>query len=381
MFFAGTALLANAQKSEVEAAQAKWVDYAKSQGAVTMDLGALASKIKVSGDKKKVEEAPKAKPTLAEDLALLNAGLAHTETAIGNEKSKEMLDAWLYRALISSRISLIDTADISNSMAKQKIAVVAIEKAKELDKKKTKTNEIADAVNYVENAESNWGAIAFKKKDYAAAYEAFKQRTVKYPNDTSMYVNVGLAASLAKKYPEAVANYRKAIELGFKDSYPLYSQIINFTGSELKDSAQYLAVLTEANTKFPDSAAFIGRITDYYMKKGDVVKSQEMLGKLVAKDPKNAVYPYLLGDTYFKQALISQDLRGKIDAKDKKGYDAMSAKMMSLLDQSLPYYKKALELDPKYADAVDKLKSIYGFKNDTPNYEAMSKLLKTLEGQ
>ncbi|RZJ99287.1 MAG: tetratricopeptide repeat protein, partial [Flavobacterium sp.] len=238
---------------------------------------------------------------------------------------------------------------------------------------------VKDAKDFVDNALSNRGMIAYKRKDYATAYTAFNAMTVKNPQDTSMFVNAGLVARLSEKYPEAVASYRKAIDLGFKDSYSLYSQIIDITGTNLKDSAKYLEVLNEASAKYPDSTAFIGRITDYYTKKGDVAKSQEMLKKLAEKDPKNAVYQYYIGETYFKQALTLQEKRNGIDQKKKKEYDDMSAKMMSNIDQALPYYKKALELDPKYADAVDKLKSIYGFKNDTPNYEAMSKLLVTLD--
>lgn len=379
MIFASTALLANAQKSEVEAAKKSWMEYANSQNAVKIDLGALASKMKVSEDKKKEPEKPK--PTLAEDLAILNAGFGHTDLAIAHEKTKELPTTWAIRALIASRIALIDTADIQNSIAKQQIATEAITKAETLNVKKDKTveNDVKDAKDFVDNALSNRGMIAYKRKDYATAYTAFNAMTVKNPQDTSMFVNAGLVARLSEKYPEAVASYRKAIDLGFKDSYSLYSQIIDITGTNLKDSAKYLEVLNEASAKYPDSTAFIGRITDYYTKKGDVAKSQEMLKKLAEKDPKNAVYQYYIGETYFKQALTLQEKRNGIDQKKKKEYDDMSAKMMSNIDQALPYYKKALELDPKYADAVDKLKSIYGFKNDTPNYEAMSKLLVTLD--
>lgn len=379
MIFASTALLANAQKSEVEAAKKSWMEYANSQNAVKIDLGALASKMKVSEDKKK--EAEKPKPTLAEDLAILNAGFGHTDLAIAHEKTKELPTTWAIRALIASRIALIDTADIQNSIAKQQIATEAITKAETLNVKKDKTveNDVKDAKDFVDNALSNRGMIAYKRKDYATAYTAFNAMTVKNPQDTSMFVNAGLVARLSEKYPEAVASYRKAIDLGFKDSYSLYSQIIDITGTNLKDSAKYLEVLNEASAKYPDSTAFIGRITDYYTKKGDVAKSQEMLKKLAEKDPKNAVYQYYIGETYFKQALTLQEKRNNIDQKKKKEYDDMSAKMMSNIDQALPYYKKALEIDPKYADAVDKLKSIYGFKNDTPNYDAMSKLLVTLD--
>jgi tetratricopeptide (TPR) repeat protein len=379
MIFASTALLANAQKAEVEAAKKSWMEYANSQNAVKIDLGALASKMKVSEDKKKEPEKPKA--TLAEDLAILNAGFGHTDLAIAHEKTKELPTTWAIRALIASRIALIDTADIQNSVAKQQVATEAITKAEALNVKKDKTveNDLKDAKDFVDNALSNRGMIAYKRKDYATAYTAFNAMTVKNPQDTSMFVNAGLVARLSEKYPEAIASYRKAIDLGFKDSYSLYSQIIDITGTNLKDSVKYLEVLNEASAKYPDSTAFIGRITDYYTKKGDVAKSQEMLKKLAEKDPKNAVYQYYIGETYFKQALTLQEKRNGIDQKKKKEYDDMSAKMMSNIDQALPYYKKALEIDPKYADAVDKLKSIYGFKNDTPNYEAMSKLLVTLD--
>jgi len=381
MVFASTALLANAQKSEIDAAKKSWMEYANSQNAVKIDLGALASKMKVSGDKKAEEAKPKA--TLAEDLAILNAGFAHTDLAIAHEKSKDMPAAWSTRALIASRISLIDTTDIQNSIAKQQIATEAIAKAESLNVKKDKAveNDIRDAKDFADNALANRGMIAYKRKDYATAYTAFNAMALKNPQDTSMFVNAGLVARLSEKYPEAVASYRKAIDLGFKDSYSLYSQIVDITGTNLKDSAKYLEVLNEASAKYPDSTAFIGRITDYYTKKGDVAKSLEMLKKLSEKDPKNAVYQYYIGETYFKQALTLQESRNKIDQKKKKEYDDMSTKMMANIDQALPYYKKALELDPKYADAVDKLKSIYGFKNDTPNYEAMSKLLKTLDNK
>jgi tetratricopeptide (TPR) repeat protein len=380
VIFASTALLANAQKAEVEAAKKSWMDYANSQNAVTVDLGALASKMKVSGDKKK-EEPAKPKSTLAEDLAILNAGFGHTDLAIAHEKTKELPTTWAIRALIASRIALIDTADIQNSIAKEKIATEAIAKAESLNVKKDKAveNDVKDAKDFVDNALSNRGMIAYKKKDYATAYTAFNAMTVKNPQDTSMFVNAGLVARLSEKYPEAVASYRKAIDLGFKDSYSLYSQIVDITGANLKDSTKYLAVLEEASAKYPDSTAFIGRITDYYTKKGDVAKSQEMLKKLAEKDPKNAVYQYYIGETYFKQALVLQDKRNKIDVKKKKEFDDTTASMMANINAALPYYKKALEIDPKYADAVDKLKSIYGFKEDTPNYEAMSKLLNQLD--
>ncbi|RZK76223.1 MAG: tetratricopeptide repeat protein [Pedobacter sp.] len=379
MLFAGTALLANAQKAEVANAKKKWADYAASKNSASIDQS--LSKFNISADKiKKDAGATNAKAgTLAGDLEILNAGLAHTDLATTNEKSKDMVEGWSYRALFASRIALIDSLDLQNSIAKQKIAEEAIEKAKALDTKKAEAKNIEDATLNVDQAMMNRGIFAFNKKDYEGAMNAFIEVTKKNPKDTGMYVNAGSAAYQAKKYPQAAENFKKAIDVGYKDAYPLYRSIISITGEELKDSASYISLLNEASAKYPDSSVFTTLTTDYYMKKGDVAKSQEMLSKLISKEPSNGKYHYLLGDTYFKQALLLQDKRQGIDPKKKKEYDDMTTKMMGLIDQSLPHYQKALQLDAKDANAVDKLKSIYGFKNDTPNYEKMAKLLKELE--
>ena len=150
------------------------------------------------------------------------------------------------------------------------------------------------------------------------------------------------------------------------------------TLDKIKDTTAALAIIKQALVKFPDDPGLIGAETDLYITQGNIVKSQESLGKLIAKDDKNALYQYLMGDTYYKQALAVQDTRKKLDPKKTKEYDALGSKMGALIDQSLPFYKKSLELNPTYVPALETLKQIYAFKSDNVNYEAIKKRLDAI---
>lgn len=350
IMFVGVASLANAQKSEVTAAKNAW--------------GLLGlSKAK----------------TLAENLKELNDGLAHTDKAIAHEKSKTMPEAWSYRALFASRISLVDSMDVQNSIANQKIAEEAVAQAKTLDVKGAEKANIQDAELNLDNAIRNRGIYAYQRKDFTTAFDAFTQILAKNPNDTSMYVNTGVVAKEIKNYPAVVSNFKKAIDLGYKDASVLYSEIISTTFDKMKDSVAGLALLQEAAVKYPENPYFIGLETDIYIRRGDIQKSQEMLTKLIAKDPKNATYQYLMGDTYYKQALTIQNQRNALDPKKTKEFNELGVKMNKFIDQSVPYYKAALDIDPVNVSALENLKIIYGFKEDKVNFEATKKKLEEIQ--
>lgn len=353
IIFVGVASLANAQKSEVTEAKKGW------------DLFSAG----LTGAK-----------TLDKTLATLNSGLKHTDLAIANEKSKVMPDAWSYRALFASAIAVTDTVNVENSVSNQKIAEEAIEKGTALDTKGTEKQNFETAKINVRNAINGRAVRAYNKKDYATANKLFKEIALQNPNDTSMYINIGVTSKLIGDYQDAIKNFRKVISFNVPESKGFYQESINMALANLKDTALTLDLTKAALEKFPDDPAFIGIETDIYITKGDIAKSQESLKKLIAKDPNKAVYHYLYGDTYYKQAFTLQETRNKLDAKKKKEYDELTAKMNGLIDQSIPYYKKALEIDPKFVSALETLSQIYGFKGDTKSYEEYKAKLKAVQG-
>lgn len=351
MLLIGAATYASAQKSEVTKAKNNW---------------AIA------------RFATNSQP-LETTLKTLGEGLKATDNAIANEKSKDMPEAWSYRALFASRIAFVDSLNVPNAVANEKIAEEAIVKAKALDTKGAEKDNILEAEQSLSNALKNRAIFAYNKKDYKAALQFFNEGTVKNPNDTATYINAGVTAKQIENYPEMVRNFKKAIDLGYKDGESLYTEVISTTFEKVKDTVAGTALLEAAIAKYPANPYFAGLQTDLYIKSGNIAKSQESLAKLIASDGKNAAYQYAMGDTYFKQALDLQTKRNAIDAKKKKEFDAITLKMTGLIDQAMPYYKKAYELDPKMIAALENLKTIYAFKNDTPNYEATKKLLESLK--
>jgi tetratricopeptide (TPR) repeat protein len=360
ILFVGVASLANAQKSEVNAAKNAWILIAN------------------GGTK-----------TLPESLKMLNDGLAHTDKAVADEKTSKLAEAWAYRALFASRTAQIDSLDLANSKAKQKIAEEAIAKAKSLNPKEEEKKFLDDASGFIEDAVRNRGVFAYKKKDYATALDAFNEYTTRNPKDTNMFVNAALMAKQLKNYPEVARNYKAAIGLNYPDAALLYKDLINIYLTEVKDSTAAIALIQEASAKYPGDNDLLGMETNYWIKKGDVAKSQEMIKKLIEKNPNSPDYQIAMADIFFKQANDFQDTRnklateleankGKVDVKKKKEFDDLGAKMRGILDQAIPYYKAAAALDPKSGYALDKLKSIYNFKNDKENEAAVQKQLDAL---
>ena len=273
---------------------------------------------------------------------------------------------------------MIDTVNVQNSLANQKIAQEAIAKTKSLDTKNEEKSNIENANINIQNAIRGRAVRLYKAKDYNAALSLFEELLAMNPSDTSMYINAGVTAKLAEKYPQAIQHFKKVISFNVPETRDFYNEIISMTTAKLKDTTAALAIIKEGLAKYPDDATLIGIETDLYISKGDILKSQESLGKLIAKDPKNAVYQYLMGDTYYKQALLVQETRKKVDPKKVKEYDALGVKMTALIDQSLPFYKKASELNPTYRPAFETLKQIYAFKSDTVNYNDVKKKLEAI---
>ncbi|RZL45300.1 MAG: hypothetical protein EOP00_17755 [Pedobacter sp.] len=349
IIFVGVAALANAQKSEVAEAKKKWNIFTVTGGKQAFD----------------------------KTMAALNAGLENTDKAIANEKSNILPDAWSYRALFSSMIYAVDSVNTENAEAKKKIAEEAITKAKSLDAKGDEKENIKAAEDNLLNGLKTKAFSAYTKKDYEKAL-GYYEAVAKVQPDTTFFLYTGVTAQLAKKYPVAIENFKQVIKLNGSESKGLYGEIIKMNLDILKDTTAALETIKEAMVKYPNDGNFISAETDIYISRGDIKKSQEALTKLIASDSKNALYQYLMGNTYFNNALAVQKERDKLDQKKVKEYNAETAKVVALIDQSIPFYKKALELDANHAPTLDILTKIYAFKGDTKSYDEIKKRLDAL---
>jgi tetratricopeptide (TPR) repeat protein len=352
ILLAGVGTATFAQKSEIAEAKKAWGLYQ-----ITGASGADVSK----------------------KLETLNAAIKRTDAAIAHEKSKNLPEAWSYRALLSSAAAMADTANLQNADAYLKVAQEAVEKSKSLDAKGSEKENIEQAQLNINNAVRNIGVLAYQKKDYKTAYEKFNQATVLNPTDTSMYLNAGIAARGLEDYPKMIDSYKKVISLNHPEAATLYEEIVSTQLTAQKDTAAAMATITEAKAKYPENINFITSETQIYLQTGDVVKAESTLQTLVGKQPGNATFQAALGNVYLQQALKIQGDMNKIDAKKVKELNAAKDKRDALVEKSVPFFNKALEIDPKNVGALENLKTIYTFKNDTKNYNDVKARLDAIQ--
>lgn len=352
-----------------------------SVGILGLSISAYAQKSEVVEAKKSWDlfQAMNSRQSLAKNIALLSKGLGHTDNAILNDKTKATVQPWSLRASLASAIAVMDTTNMENSLAKQRIAEEAIVKAKSLDTKNEEKGDLANAEINITNAIQSRAIRAYNTKDFATAFKGFTELTERNPTDTAMYLNAGVSAKQSGNYAGAIKNFNKVISFNAPESKSLLLEIVDIELAQLKDTTAAMKTLDKALVKFVDDPDFVGKQTDIYIIRGDIEKSQVSLNKLIAKDPSKALYHFLLGETYYKQALNVQKERVKLDTKKVKEYNALTVKMTALVDQSLPYYQKAQQLDPKALHTLEALKQIYGFKNDSKKFEETKKLIDALE--
>ncbi len=122
-----------------------------------------------------------------------------------------------------------------------------------------------------------------------------------------------------------------------------------------------LSALQEAKKENPEDTSLMQSEANIYYKSGDIAKYREIMEQIVVKDPENPELFYNLG---------------------------VSASSLGDKDQAMSYYKKAIELNPDYADAqvnisnlllekgikiVDEMNSLGSSAKDNKRYDVLRK--------
>lgn len=300
------------------------------------------------------------KTTMLKQLALLDLAKASTDKAILNDKTKDLAELWAYRAIIYSSVTVTDTVNKANAESAFKIALESIAKAKALDTKKEQGKLIENADRNLSIMMQNKGVAAFKKSDFKEAFSSFKFIADVMPKDTLFNMYTAIAATNAKLYDEAIKYY--AITIDINPTNPaLYQELAKSYLSKV-DTANALKTIEAGRIKHPD---FMGLILDelnLYLAKGQVSKQIGKIENAVAKDPKNKTLLFVAG--------ISYSANNQVDKAEAA-------------------YKKALEIDPIYSDAIYNLAVIYINKgndfiiaaNKLPNNKASDAKYTELKGK
>ena len=350
--------------------------------------------------------------SMQKQLETLEIAKASTDKAILNEKSKDIPELWVYRSLIFSSISVTDTVNKANAEMAFKTAQESIIKAKALDTKSEFKAQIESAEKNLAIMMQNKGVVAFGKKDYKEAYNSFKFISDVMPTDTLFSMYTAIAAKNADMYDEAIKYYNKTIELNPKNANLF--QELSRTHMSKKDTAAALKTIEAGRLAHPNNMGLVFDELNIYLNRGEGAKQISKIEGAIAKDPTNKTLYFVSGVAYsankdfvkaenaYKKSLeldanysdaiynlaviyinrgndyiIQANKLPNTKASEVK-YNALKKSFMDELGKSAPLLEKARELNPKDANTLTTLREVYVKLNNLDKAAEVKKALDAL---
>ena len=226
----------------------------------------------------------------------------------------------------------------------------------------TKKYEIKDAITGMTesaNKLNNVGNSQIKQSNYAGAYKSLEMvmqinNTIKSKGGEPVIADADIAnhkyvvaycASSAGQKDVAGQLYKELYDAGTQEP-AVYAQYFDYLyQSGKKDEAW--AVFKQGQAKFPTSTEILFAGINAKIAEGGYEDLKVMLSKAIEAEPNNPSIYTALGNVYMN--LFNTEY-----AKDKNSEVAKN-----YFDESLKYFNKAAELDPKQFDAVYSVGSLY----------------------
>jgi len=283
---------------------------------------------------------------------LVKSSLSKAKIAIDkasqNDKTSTLPETYALKAAIYAHTAMADTIE-STSAPIFGAAEEALIKAKELDTKKENEKFLTSAEAALAQSRLNAGVSFYRDKKYDDAYKAFDLAQKYAPGDTSSIYYAGISAAAAKNYKGAIDQYKKLLPTNFSEKDKVYLDLSSLYLSE-KDTTNALSIAAEAVQKFPANTELRKREIEISLQTGKV---QEVLNKILAainNDPKNKTLYLYAGLTYSQAADVNTTKIAK--TKDAATLALLQKDKADNYTKAADMYKKAIEVDPNYFDAV-----------------------------
>jgi tetratricopeptide (TPR) repeat protein len=379
---AGSALIGFAQKGELSSAKASYDKFTGFK-AVNIALG----------------------------LPSLNEAKASIDKVVVHEKTAGDASAWAYRALIYSDLASIDSVETTGKPLVAE-AAKSIAKAKELDKAGAFKDKIDMANKVLNNYQLNLGVRQFKANKYDDAFASFNDALIYEPGDTLSIYYGGLSAINAKNNKNAIKQYEALIKTNYSNNAQIYNDLSRLYALE-KDTVSAIRLASEGSKKFPKNSLLATQEIELSLISG---KQKEVITKITdqeTKEPTNKLYPFYLGiahgklknvtesEAAYKRAIAIDpnyadanlnlgssilnrgidiyNKANKLSASKVKEYDAMMKLANAEFDKAFPYLEKANELSPKSRITLENLKTYYLIKKNNAKIAEITKQLKDAE--
>lgn len=258
------------------------------------------------------------------------------------------------------------------------------------------------------------------KKDYLNAHKAFnaylsipKLPVMKNEIKTdSNYVKVqyfsAVSATEAGLHQDGIKIFEDIKDKGFQEK--IIYQVLYQEYTTLKDTVNYLRILNLGLNKFTNEPWFLQNLINHYIFSKQLPEALKYLNAAIEREPKNSEYQLIKGkvaDQIGNQAdaraafekaielnpklaeahseigrLIFNKAAGMYEEanniKDLKLFNAAKKKADTVLMESIPFYKKAIELDPNEMEYKKNLKSIYYRLGMDKEFNEIDKAIKAM---
>lgn len=230
--------------------------------------------------------------------------------------------------------------------------------------------------------------------------------------DSSTIYTASIVAQYAKDYDQAIALANRVIELGYKNEFGYFNLINIYKSLDQLDKA--LEVIQDAKVAYPNSIDILVEEVNIYIAKGQTEKAIEPLKAAVQNNPDNAMFHATLGsifnnigqyqnaenslkkaveldetlaDAWYQLGFLSVEkanaLVEKMNASgvSQSKFNAYKKEQTGHYKAALPYFEKALELDPENLDTMEALKVVYYKLDMYPEMKAIKAKISALTGK
>lgn len=270
----------------------------------------------------------------------------------------------------------------------------------------------------------NGGGAAMDKRDFEGAHRMFKKfmdvknmslfQGTPIAETDSMSMQIGFfSAYAASQIPNniegAIAEYEAIKNVPYRqnDVYQLLAQ----SYLNASDTAKYVATLEEGSKLFPQENFYLFNMINTYIQQGKHEQAKNYLEKVIAENPNDkqlyfvlatvyeqgfqnsakaeenfqkalAIDPQYgdavigLGRIYYNQAANVQSEANAITGSQAE-YDKANQKAQELFKKALPYFEKAVQIEPDNMQYLVALRGIYYNLKMDDKYNEMEKLIQS----
>lgn len=242
----------------------------------------------------------------------------------------------------------------------------------------------------------------------------------KMVKDSTFQMYMFYAANYAYRiqdYKAAAFEFERMLTIENVQREQMVTEYLYETYKQLKDSAKMVSTLERGMQRFPEDRYFAQNMINYYYESGKMDDAIKQLDDAIEKEPNSAQYYRIRGVLFenmnrFDKAItdykkfielepnnalgyqlmaVALGLRAK-DYEDHidyrltgKAYDAAMKTKDTMYEEAIPYWEKAVELEPDNLSSWTELKKLYyrfiSRKGMQAKYDAAMKRIKELQNK